>query len=308
MIVADLAPAQLRKRLAGQGLRLRTGPVVANIVANIEAVAAGIALHYANHAVEESDAFADFHVTLRRGRGPRRFLRPQVFFAYEQFQAFKPLPADQAFPMLEWGLNWCVANRCHWYLVIHAAVVERSGRAAILPAPSGSGKSTLCAALVNRGWRLLSDELALLDPRTGRLAALARPISLKNESIAIIREFVDDAVFSPVVRDTTKGDVAHLRPPAASVAAVGESAQPAWVILPRYAKGVEPQLRPLHKARAFMHLVEQAFNYNVHARAGFDCLATLVDRCECHEFVYDKLDDAIAVFDRLADEHRCLPS
>jgi hypothetical protein len=43
-------------------------------------------------------------------------------------------------------------------------VLERGGRALLLPAPSGSGKSTLCAGLAFNGWRLLSDELALLDP------------------------------------------------------------------------------------------------------------------------------------------------
>jgi predicted ATPase len=38
----------------------------------------------------------------------------------------------------------------------------------ILPAPPGSGKSTLCAALVTRGWRLLSDELTWCAWTTAR--------------------------------------------------------------------------------------------------------------------------------------------
>lgn len=58
---------------------------------------------------------------------------------------------------------------------------------AIVPAPLDSAKRTLCAALVGKGWRLLSDELALVRLDTGELVPLPRPISLKNASINIIR-------------------------------------------------------------------------------------------------------------------------
>ena len=308
MIVADLSPEQLRKALAHQGLRLRTGPFVTSIRASIDAVTAGIALHYRRHPVEPDDGFADFHVSVRRAAGLRRWVRPQVYFDYEGHATFKPLPFDQAFPIFEWGLNWCVSNLCHWYLVMHAAVIERSGLAVVLPAPPGSGKSTLCAGLVNRGWRLLSDELALLDPATGRLISLARPVSLKNESIRVMQAFAPGAGFSAVVRDTSKGDVAHMRPPDSSVARVGECARPAWVVLPRYQAGAAALLEPLPKARAFMHLLEQSFNYNVHARAGFDALGNLVDASDCYEFSYGNLDDAVAVFDRLALARGCAPA
>ena len=56
----------------------------------------------------------------------------------------------------------------HQYLIIHAAVVEKNGLAAILPAPPGSGKGTLTAGSVLSGWRLLSDELTLIDRLSGR--------------------------------------------------------------------------------------------------------------------------------------------
>ncbi len=95
--------------------------------------------------------------------------------------------------MLEWGLNWCVSAHCHQYLIFHAAVIEKSGRALILPAPPGSGKSTLCAGLVNRGWRLLSDELTLIDIASCGVVPLPRPVSLKNASIDVIRAYAPAA-------------------------------------------------------------------------------------------------------------------
>ena len=62
----------------------------------------------------------------------------------------------------------------------------------LLPAPPGAGKSTLCAGLVHRGWRLLSDELALVDMETGLVRGMARPVNLKNKSIEVIRDFAPE--------------------------------------------------------------------------------------------------------------------
>lgn len=45
----------------------------------------------------------------------------------------------------------------------------------MLVGTTGAGKSTLCAALCADGWRLLSDEMALIEPDTGRLRGMGRP-------------------------------------------------------------------------------------------------------------------------------------
>ena len=297
MIVSDLTPRALRQQLHGAGLRLRTGPIVTSIRSRLDAVVDGISLHYAGHAVEDATAFADFSVSVERPAGLRRWISPQVVFSVDGDASFAPLPGDQGFPMLEWGLNWCVSSHCHQFLVVHAAVLERGGKALLLPAPSGSGKSTLCAALAFSGWRVLSDELALLDPQHGYVVALPRPISLKNESIDLIRSFAPHATFGPVVHETIKGNVAHLRPPPDAVARADEPAFPAWLVAPRFSASAEARLDPMPKARAFMGLVSSAFNYNVHGRAGFRALARLVDEADCYEFSYHRLDDAVRVFD-----------
>ena len=224
----------------------------------------------------------------------------QVLFQFDGSPPFLPLPGEQAFPIMEWGLNWCVSAHCHQYLVLHAAVVERAGRAVILPAPPGSGKSTLCAGLVSRGWRLLSDELTLISPATGHITPLARPISLKNASIDIIGRFAHEMRIGSTVHDTLKGSVAHVKPPAESVRRQAECAKPRWIVTPRYKAGAAAQLEAVPKGRAFMHLIESSFNYELHGRAGFEVLAHLIAGCDSYEFSYADLDEAVAIFDRLA--------
>lgn len=300
--VASLSRAELGRRLKGPGIYLQTGPFVTLLRSPIGHVADGIALLYADCVLLDNPGFADFYVNMGQGRGLRRLLGRQVRFDHDGHAPFKPLPIDQAFPMFEWSMNWCVSSRAHDYLVIHAAVVERNGCAAILPAPPGSGKSTLCAALVNRGWRLLSDELTLVRLSDGQIVPLPRPVSLKNASIEVIRAYAPQAVFSRSVHDTNKGTVAHMKAPSDSVARAAETARPAWIIFPKYAAGATPELEPIAQGRAFMQVAQNAFNYSLLAGPGFDTLGRLIDATASYHFRYSALDDALAVFERLAQQ------
>lgn len=304
LTLSSLSHGEIARSLADAGLWLQTGPFVTRVCSDIPAVADGIGLLYANYPLRDGTGFADFHISLYRPAGVRRWLRPQVRFDYDGYRAFRPLPLSQAYPMFEWGLNWCISSRAHGYLIIHAAVVEKDGCAAILPAPPGSGKSTLCAALVSNGWRLLSDELAMVRLEDGMLAPLPRPVSLKNASIDVIGAFVPGATFSRTVTDTVKGSVAHMQAPASSIARALEDARPAWVVFPKYEAGATPSLEPIGKADAFMQLAENAFNYTLLGRTGFDALACIVERADSFRFTYSALDDALNTFARLAPPAR----
>lgn len=295
--ISSLSLAELERRLhSPSGLVLSGSAFSFRVRSRIQQVASAIHLLYADYAAEPDDAFADFPVAiLSRWHGLKRVCVLDV----DGQSPFTPLAYGEAFALLEWGMNWCVTTTCHTYLTIHSAVLAKGEHAVILPAPPGSGKSTLCAALMLRGWRLLSDEMALLDPDTGELWPAPRPVGLKNRSIDVISQRATDAVWGPIAHDTVKGTVRHLKPSAVSVSLARQTARPAWLVFPRYSAGAGIVVSALEKSRSLVDLASNSFNQQVHGRNGFRALVKLVDESASFSLEYDDLDRALDWFDAL---------
>ena len=281
-------------------LRLKIGGFNVCLSSSIPEVADHLLSLYGAFDIINGADFIDFHTSLAPPSLVRRYFRPQVIFSFDGYFPFLPLPYKQASAMFEWGLNWCIASYAHQYLIIHAAVVERNGQAFIFPGTPGSGKSTLCAALVCSGWRLLSDEMALLSLADGLVYPVPRPISLKNRSLDVIQSFSPGVVFGRVVNDTSKGTVGHLRPPDASVALGEIPAQPAKLIFPKYEKKSATSLVPLSKGRALLKLAENSFNYNILGVQAFNSVGQLCDTSDCYDFKYSCINEAVTLFTELA--------
>jgi len=297
-----MPPISIKAQLAQPGLFVKVGPFVMFVRSNVPLFGDVLACLYEDFPFwpSDSDLFADFHIGVELMPGLRRWLRPQVVFSFDGFRPFLPLAAAQAPVVFEGSMNWLIASHVNFYLALHAAVIERDGRAVIMPAQTGAGKSTLCAALVHRGWRLLSDEFALISFADGRIAPLARPISLKNRSIDVIRDLLPGSVLSAPIEDTIKGTVAFLKPPRESVRRMDEPAAAAWIVAPTYVAGTGAVLEAKTKAESFKDIVGNAYNFHLFGRKGFMLLADLVGGCDCYDFRYSDLDAAIRVFDRLA--------
>jgi hypothetical protein len=302
MNVGDLSLERFAAQLAGEGVAIRWGPFASRIVIQLPELAAPLHLLYADFPLEPPGDFCDFHVRIRPRSRRLPWSERRFELLLDRGPAFQPFSRKFALAALEWGLNLCVYGSAHQFLVVHAAVVERNGRALLLPGRPGAGKSTLCAALVMAGWRLLSDELALVDPQDGRVRALARPISLKNDAIEIIRGLAPDTVFGPPAVDTHKGTVAHMKPPSPSVRRAEETAVPQWIVMPRFVAGQELHLNPVSKASAFWGIADNSLNYEILGETGFTTLVRLVDRCQCYSLTHSDLSDAVAALVRLSRE------
>jgi len=129
--ISELPHAALEQLLRRGEFVIEIPPFVTRLRCDVLRAASDIGSMYGEFDLLSPDAFADFHIEVSHEPGLRRWLRPQARFHYDGRPAFAPLPADQAFTMIEWGLNWCVAAHAHQYLIIHAAVIEKGGRAAL---------------------------------------------------------------------------------------------------------------------------------------------------------------------------------
>jgi len=245
--------------------------------------------------------FVDFDIRLDAPNRLRRRFRPKLEFYFDHQTPFKPLPLTQAYAFLEWGMNWCVSVHMNQYLKLHAAVLEKNGKALVMPAAPGAGKSTLCAALSLRGWRLLSDEHALVSLKGSKLIPLCRPISLKNKSIEVIKQFDSSVVLGPLCEDTHKGTVVHMKPDLRSVAQDNQSVKPGWMVFPKYIAGAESRLTERIKETALLKAGEQSFNYSLLGAKGFDVMSNLIEASDCYNFSYSNLDEAVAIFDELSE-------
>ena len=310
MTVGDLPQYKLAAALRGSGLSLDIGPFVVRIRSTFPRVQHYLANLYRMFPLATAGG-AHFDLEVQPPSPLRAVLRPRALFSVNGGKPFNSVPARLATGVLEWGLNWAIGNLAHQWLVVHAAVVARDGRAAILPAPPGSGKSTLCAALAFSGWRLLSDEFAMIDPWSGEVVPVPRPIALKSTSIAIMTTRVPEARFGPLLSDTDGATVRHLAAAASAVTRQRDRARIAWVIVPKWEAGSPLRLEPISKGLMLTHLTDSSFNYNVLGGAGFARLSEIVDGAMCAKLTYSDLDAALQLFDRLAsgvDKQSAVPA
>ena len=284
--------------LRDSGARVKINPFLLHFRSSLSRVASAFHFLYSDYPLEEN-GIADFHVSVEPPLSLRRWIYKQAIFLIDGQIPFEPFPQRLATPLFEWGMNWCASTRAHQHLMIHAAAVDQGGRSLILPGHPGAGKSTLCAALIHRGWRLLSDEQALIRRDDGRLIPFPRPIALKNKSIPLIGKFAQDAIMGPTYEDTVKGTLTHLRPPTSAVEGSTLTSAPKWIVFPTYQAGARTELTPFPKSRAFLQLAENSFNYHILGEAGFHTLACVMEACDCYKLIYSSLDEVIQMLDEL---------
>ncbi|AJP72632.1 HprK-related kinase A [Sphingomonas hengshuiensis] len=277
--------------------QLRIGPIGFRIGCDWRAPIAALDALYRDYPAPE-DGIPDFNVHLFAARPWRRVLRPSVQIGGDfVIPDAAPLPLAQGLLAAEMGMNLQMALGQRRYVLLHASAVERDGRALVMTGASGAGKSTLAALLMARGWRLMGDEFALLDPATGHILGFPRLISLKNQAIPVVEAALPDGRFGPVLVGTPKGIIRHLVPDARAIAAMATPAAPALILFPGF--GFEAAVRTVYPSETFVRLTQASTNYVAMGERGFDALTGLVQSVPARAIDYPDGESAIAMIERI---------
>ncbi|MCC2978797.1 HprK-related kinase A [Sphingomonas sp. IC4-52] len=246
----------------------------------------------------QDNGVPDFTVRLAPLRAWRRWIRPAVTIEGDfAIPDAAPLPLDQGLLAAEMGMNLQMALGQRRFLLLHAAAVERDGRAIVLTGESGAGKSTLAALLQGRGWRLMADEFVLLDLASGMIHPFPRPVSLKNDAIEVVAKSLRHSQWGPLISDTPKGTIRHLVPQANALAGAEQPARPILLLFPRF--GAAPDQRVVGAGEAFVRLTQASTNYVGLGERGFLALTGLVSDVTRVAIDYPDADTAAAMIEAL---------
>jgi hypothetical protein len=183
-------------------------------------------------------------------------------------------------------------------VAVHAGAVAWRGRGVVLPGATGSGKTTLVAGLIRAGFSYLSDEAALVDPRSGRLQPFPKSLTLRPESVRLLPEVMQK--LAPELAWTTRLRY-HLSADALRHDAIGGPCAVRYVITPTYVPGSHLRLEPVSRAETLITLSRNAFNMDLFGRTGVGVLADVVRGAACFLMQVGDLDTAVRAVSALVE-------
>ncbi len=241
----------------------------------------------------QAGVLTDSQVSLRAPNILRQFIRPQIIpDPGFEFPAL-PLPLHMAPLALEMGLNLTIALQMFRFLIIHGGVVAGDDGGIIISAESGGGKSSLTAALMQQGYRLLSDEFTIIDPETCELVAYPRPVSLKNESIDAVKSFAGEHTISPVLTNTPKGSIAYRYARPSDIDQHQIRAKPKLIIFPTFKSKALPKAKLVESADAIVRLIPSSTNYQALGEAGYKVMMHLGTHIKAYEITYGSTEASL---------------
>lgn len=165
---------------------------------------------------------------------------------------------------------------------LHAGGVRSpDGEILVLPAPSGAGKSTLVAAFVASGWDYLGDEVIGIDS-AGMAVGFPGRLSLGSTSAAVVGLSGEDRLLVEPTDLHVGVEVLS-----GSVGPVG------WIVLPRFAVGMEPELLRLGPDEAFDELLVNTIDLGGGGQLGLDLLTGLAESTPIFRLVHGDAIDAV---------------
>lgn len=193
--------------------------------------------------------------------------------------------ADSAVAAASTAVNTVATARTS-LLTLHAAVLSRSDVTVVIPGQSGAGKSTLGLALLQAGWRYVTDEALSLDWAVGPPLPYPRPIAASDETLGHLglRGVGARSAEETYLVPADLGAQTCPMPPSPSVV----------VLLDRGAT-TATRLTPAHRMDALEALMRRGFTTHRDPAQALQVLAEMTRSCSAVRLSYSDARDAAAL-------------
>jgi hypothetical protein len=180
------------------------------------------------------------------------------------------------------------ARHSRRFRVVHAGAVALDGAGVLLPAPSHHGKSTLTAALVQREFGFLSDEIGALDVQTMKLHPFGRELLLRTHSLPAL------GLPSDLGRAWNGGNARLVTARELGGVRAAGPAELRLVVFLHYQAGAALAAKPLDARTALRWLFRLMPDQPHLGRPGFEAGVRLVQERTCWRLRYSELEPAVA--------------
>jgi hypothetical protein len=200
---------------------------------------------------------------------------------------------------------WQSAINAHDFLFyIHAGVVGTGASCVLLPAAAGSGKSSLTAALVHRGFRYFSDEVALIEPTTFHVSPMPLAMCIKSTGWDLMARYYPGILSLPVHVRSDEKVLRYIPPPADSVEQIPMPV--AHIIFPRYEEAAPTQLERVKRSEALGRLMGECLALRQRLdQKNVRQLVRWIAGVECYELTFSSLETAAQLVAEATGSSRC---
>ena len=186
-------------------------------------------------------------------------------------------------------------------LSVHAGIVSLGEGCVLMPAVAGSGKTTLTAGLAHAGATYFSDEIALLDEDTLLATPVPLALTIKDGSVAPLRDKYRELDTLPVHVREDGVRVRYLPPPLASLPTPDARLPIRWIVFPRYDASAATALTSVDRPAALRRLLDESYvDRRSLRRDRVESLVRWLRGVDCYDLTVASLDDAVATIRDLA--------
>jgi serine kinase of HPr protein (carbohydrate metabolism regulator) len=172
------------------------------------------------------------------------------------------------------------------HLLIHSAVIDHEGTGVMIAGDHGTGKSTLALASLSHGWKILSDEVAIIGDRIA-VKGFPRPLRILPDIVSMYPSIIPGECPVSVSSD----GIAHVHYYCGNGYYKAESVLE-YLLFPVYGKG-ETGIRQIGQSEAMERFLKQGFNFYLHEDRLLRELTGFIKQLTCYEMNYQHSSKAI---------------